>query len=552
MGRYAWGELGQEEGSIVSGRLSEQIRQRFQLPASYSYGAAVEAALAELVAGGSGSLTPYSFGARGDGIVDDTRAVQDWLDAGVGVNGLLLPTGRFRCTGQLRLPSQTYLFGTGWRSVLFFDWTDASGALSGGDTYLVNSDTVNGNALIMLSRLQIEGVGNGLPFGNPPTPPASGLLLRRATDVAIDGVRFYRVPGVSGSLQGVRRFQYVRNQVYQSGKDGLTLGPFGSSDMADGVVGANVIREVGDDGIALNKSVDTGQPGTNRPRNIDIVDNTIFGQTQFYSGGAGRGIILFAVEDCTVANNAISDTFSYGLFAFVDDATLTVKSRNVTVSGNVVRRAGAAGDGSQPRDGMVFAGCEAFTVKGNTAVDGADSGFRVTDSTTAAFACEDISLEGNIARGNGLHGFNISAGLSGGMTRVALRGNKARNNGGWGIILNSANIVGSTITDNDGTGNTSGFISNSDTSAYRRGNRATTGPNQGRAVLVNGTVTVTTTEVVAADNIQLTRVVGAGTTRGTLTVGTITAGTSFVIRSEDAAGALSADDDSTVFWELVH
>jgi len=95
-------------------------------------------------------------------------------------------------------------------------------------------------------------------------------------------------------------------------------------------------------------------------------------------------------------------------------------------------------------------------------------------------------------------------------------------------------------------------MNNINAAAYRRGNRLSAGAQQGRAVLVNGTVTVNTAEVLAGDNIILTRVVGTATTRGILTVGTIVAGTSFVIRAEDLAGALSADDDSTVFWEIVH
>lgn len=73
----------------------------------------------------------------------------------------------------------------------------------------------------------------------------------------------------------------------------------------------------------------------------------------------------------------------------------------------------------------------------------------------------------------------------------------------------------------------------------------------GVATLTNGTVTVSTTSVTAASRIFLTRRVGAGTTRGILTVGTIVAATSFVIRAEDLAGVLSADDDSDVSWVIL-
>ena len=73
-----------------------------------------------------------------------------------------------------------------------------------------------------------------------------------------------------------------------------------------------------------------------------------------------------------------------------------------------------------------------------------------------------------------------------------------------------------------------------------------TGSNckMGTSVLVAGTVTVSTTAVTASSIIFLTHGV-AGGTLGTLSVGTITAGTSFVINSSNAA------DTSTVNWLIM-
>ena len=65
------------------------------------------------------------------------------------------------------------------------------------------------------------------------------------------------------------------------------------------------------------------------------------------------------------------------------------------------------------------------------------------------------------------------------------------------------------------------------------------------AVLSTGTVTVATTAVTAASKIFLTRAV-AGGTLGNLSVGTITAGTSFTITSDGAT------DTSTVNWLIIN
>lgn len=80
---------------------------------------------------------------------------------------------------------------------------------------------------------------------------------------------------------------------------------------------------------------------------------------------------------------------------------------------------------------------------------------------------------------------------------------------------------------------------------YHAGNKFSTGPMMGRATLVAGSATVNTAEIQANDNVVLSRVV-AGGTLGELSVGTITAGTSFTITSS------SGTDTSAVFWQIVH
>lgn len=87
---------------------------------------------------------------------------------------------------------------------------------------------------------------------------------------------------------------------------------------------------------------------------------------------------------------------------------------------------------------------------------------------------------------------------------------------------------------------------------------ATAGANSaGTVTLVGGTETVTTTAVTAASQIRLYRQ-GIGATGaaalGILTLGTIVAGTSFVINSVQAADAtaLQASDVSVIGWEIVN
>lgn len=73
----------------------------------------------------------------------------------------------------------------------------------------------------------------------------------------------------------------------------------------------------------------------------------------------------------------------------------------------------------------------------------------------------------------------------------------------------------------------------------------------GRAVLVLGTVTVTTAAIKAASNVRLSKVVGAGAARGIVELGTIVSGTSFVVNARQTGGGIETNDTSTVFWEIL-
>jgi|SRR5688572_30200896 len=79
----------------------------------------------------------------------------------------------------------------------------------------------------------------------------------------------------------------------------------------------------------------------------------------------------------------------------------------------------------------------------------------------------------------------------------------------------------------------------------------------GTVTLVGGTATISTTSVTASSKIRIYRQeIGAtgAAALGILSIGTITAATSFVINSVQAADAtaLQATDVSVIFWEIVN
>ncbi len=128
-----------------------------------------------------------------------------------------------------------------------------------------------------------------------------------------------------------------------------------------------------------------------------------------------------------------------------------------------------------------------------------------------------------------------------------------------GITAGTSIAAGTTLTAGTGVTATTGGVTatagnitatNGNLVLGTAGNKLSiaTGANASVGVsgaLAAGTVTVNTTAVTASSRIFLTRAV-AGGTLGNLSVGTITAGTSFTITSSDAG------DTSTINWLIIN
>lgn len=217
--------------------------------------------------------------------------------------------------------------------------------------------------------------------------------------------------------------------------------------------------------------------------------------------------------------------------------------------------------------------------KGNWSLDTLAAGIAIGMDTAVAPAGSwpiNAVIEGNVITGNS-GGNDINGAIdiensfkvvAGPWRRILVKGNHVTNLRAVGaaeamtseisyadVILDGNTISSTNIGVYIETGNSTQVVNNQINAPipiggpgkpiYQAGNRFSAGgAMMGQATLVAGTVTVNTIEVQAGDNIVLSRIV-AGGTLGQLSVGTIVAGTSFVINS-------SAADTSTVFWQIIH
>jgi hypothetical protein len=264
---------------------------------------------------------PLRFGARGDGIADDTRAIQEAIDAAHG-RTVWLGRGRtYRVTRELRLPSDTTIEGAGPTTVLEFNWFDGLGARSGGKFYLA-AGSRNGSALsnIALSNFVIRGGGSGKPSGLGrfyPNRLACGVRLINVAHFSLTHLEVEDTPGYAlgefGSPQGVIAYNFI----HHSARGGIGMWWHTTNTKAVTVshnpvtVSHNRISHVGDDGIAVNGLPSPPSPANHSalPTGIRIDHNSITGWPTNVNGRVlGNGIALYAVNGVTVADNSINRT----------------------------------------------------------------------------------------------------------------------------------------------------------------------------------------------------------------------------------------------------
>jgi parallel beta-helix repeat protein len=364
-----------------------------------------------------------AYGAEGNGIADDTTAVQNTITAAAAAAGLVyIPTGTYRITSRLTLPSNTTLAGEGWNSILRFTWTTTAG----GSTYLVNSNAGNttGNSNIHLRDLSIEGAHDGTPFGQQSPGPAAGLLVRRVDNFTCIGVRFYRIPGIALAYQGTRRGIIANNLVHEGGRDGITGGPYVEWPLEDVVIDGNVICGVGDDAIAVHAYADTATPNTQgRPRRITVTGNTVYGMAAYPGTSAtvsmtnGSAVVTgtgFSATDLSKimavpGAGASGATLTGKITTFTSSTSVTLDTTaSTTVSSVTATYSHGAGRG------IYLHGIEDSTCTGNVVDSTFSHGISLSADTTSGngpggvggWRNVNVSVADNVVRRGGAMGDN--------------------------------------------------------------------------------------------------------------------------------------------------
>ena len=430
--------------------------------------------------GGAAQYNVRTFGATGDGVTDDTSALQSAFTAAAGAT-VLIPPGTYKVTGSMTLPEDTTLRGAGATLTGAFP-SGGSGVLklSDGtavhDLTVVNTHGTGGNWAIstnsasdvLISGCTIRGswlIGLAIDYGsavrvvgnlfdevgmlNGSATPGSACALHETESVTIVGNTFtdclqdavyvaesqnVTVTGntVRDQPEGVQ-VRVACNSVTVSNnsftiKGSSVVSSFGvlvQTDAVDVVVSGNTFRTTaGTDDPAAGVRID------DESHRAVVTGNTFRGDFEYgvhVGTGAGGGTESIG---CVISDNDFYD-LSFRAIAVGAGENYAVVSNNrvtgggdraVTVAADYCVVSGNSVQGNVGNYGFTISG-DFNSVTGNVANDVVnDSGFLISGT--------DNTITGNVATSNNTHGIHET-----GDRNLIVGNNCGGNDSAWGDIV---------------------------------------------------------------------------------------------------------------------
>jgi pectate lyase-like protein len=539
-----------------------------------------------------------AYGAVGDGVTDDTAAIQAALTAAALGGQLVVPAGDYFCTSQVSVGSNISIIGLGRKSRIFVTNQAIQNLWRGQNVTNVRIERLffdgagtNHTDVNTTTCLRFEGSSNlriiNCDFERWDDP----TLMDNCSDIQVEGNHYAKNSG-SGLLAMGVSYGTITGNTWDGLRTGIGDGVKGQSfvSLAEGsavpgvwtngiTCSTNSVRNCSADAFFLQchhctftgNVIDvcnngyTLQAGFNENAQPVVAgsNNTIVGGS--VKGAVNNGAVIQPSPTKTAAphhNTLKGVQFDGGLIGIVLSADAYENDISVTVKGCSSHGLLFASGGTQSRNKIhhgFYTGCggSGIDVRGNGVGNQIEMNF-VYKAGVHGIVQEvdtpvDTMIQGNSCQDNdsgdlgSRRGIQVATGM-----RPVVRNNKCFCSDTAHFQTLGINIVAgvtdAVVTDNDCRNNrtTTNGLNDAGTRTYLRGNqRVAGGLMRGTAVLVAGTVTVSTTEILAGDTVMLTNITTGGTL-GILSRGTIVANTSVVINSSNAA------DTSTIAWEIVH
>jgi len=276
------------------------------------------------------ALTVEEFGAVGDGTTDDTEAVQAALDAADPGQGVLFAEGATYAVDDVLTVTTEGVVLTGGGTLLATDEQLSSLTISADDvvvqdlTLAVEETSQRWDAYEQ-QRLRLD--------------EHSGIVVRdvRVTGSAAAGIY----------VGGTTDFVLDAVEVSNTRADGIHM----TQGASDGRVLSPLVRDVGDDGVAVVSYAPDGDPCAR----IEVVSPVV-------EGSDARGVSVVGGEDVTFTDIQVSDTAAAGVYIAAEGSYDTAGVSGVRVEGGTVTGANTDSDTDHGAV-LVFNGTEGRTIE---------------------------------------------------------------------------------------------------------------------------------------------------------------------------------------------
>lgn len=363
------------------------------------------------------------YGVVGDGVADDTAAIQALIN-GVGPNTTIhFPAGTYKHTN------------------LAFTSKSNFALVGDGAVFVATTRTQRYLAFVNCTDFTVRGITSKGATATVRSGPTRGISMEGCSRFTITGNHVFNTEGVgiyAGAVAGGAGCVDGRisdNLVHDTWADGIHI--TGTSKRI--TVTGNVINESGDDSIAV---VSYGSDSFGPCEDVSITGNTSW-------HSKSRGITLAGGKNLTASGNTIRDSRNAGIYAAYESSYSLRALVNVTISGNTITGANTYGAVTNYAgihivgDGGTAIPVSGITVIGNTIEGSRQWGILVGSAAAGLYGA---TITGNTIRNTGTNGLMVQRAKD-----VSLSNNLIDSSGETGItVLNTegaVSVTGNVVVD---------------------------------------------------------------------------------------------------------